>query len=832
MTDPAPPTIQALLEQTEWVRRLARRLVGDPHAADDLAQQAMAVALERPPRDGSRLRAWLSQVLANLHRQGLRGAHVETRLEAPDEASLAAPAPDEVVERAEVHHLLVHEVLSLDEPYRTTVLLRYFDALGPREIAERAGVPLATVTSRLTRAHARLRERVERTRTPDGRGGLAALAPLVTPSLPLRATAAHAPSALVLMTASAKIGAAVVLAVSLGVAGFLLSDRRAADVELVDVAQAAAEAPAGLDLDPAAPTPAARSTAETGAPVVAAPEVASTRLAGLVLDASGSPAVGAHVVLGGHGSLLHLLFDDDPEDGVILAITDEDGRFAFDSIPDGVNLVTAGAHDAAPSETSRVELASGEVVDDLTLTLRRGIRIHGEVIRPDGSYAKGRAVRMIQDEESADARGRRLSYVATTDEQGRFDAPHLQPGAWSVVSFPDDEEAAELGGTMPEQMAQATLRLEDGEEKFIALGARSSEAVVVRGRVAYEDDPADGFMQWIGEGDDPIGSQKIAQLDGEGRYEVELPRPGPWYVRVFGDRGHGEYYLDVPTVEAHDLDLALPTAGLSGRIVDASGAAVEGARVSHVLVAGGAHRHALRLADDSDTTGADGAFRFTGLRPGHYQIGVTHPERGAAVASAVEVTEGGAVEGIEIALAAGHAVTGRVMGPTGLAAPKVPIWIHDASGGVVQPITRVVTNDEGRFKTAPLPPGTYSIVAQLGPLVGQALGVVVEADGAKEVEITLAEGATVVVEAQVEGETVRGEVRVTDQDGRLLTGLRCLFDPWTWRRHPFDSRRKHVGPFVAGTYTVTVRVPEVGEKAVEVTLQPGEERRLTIPLGD
>ena len=51
MTDPAPPTIQALLEQHEWVRRLARRLVGDPHEADDLAQEALAVALERPPQD-------------------------------------------------------------------------------------------------------------------------------------------------------------------------------------------------------------------------------------------------------------------------------------------------------------------------------------------------------------------------------------------------------------------------------------------------------------------------------------------------------------------------------------------------------------------------------------------------------------------------------------------------------------------------------------------------------------------------------------------------------------------------------------------------------------
>lgn len=55
MPDASPAaTLDELLSQAAWVRRLARSQVADPHAADDVAQEAMARALERPPEPLSR----------------------------------------------------------------------------------------------------------------------------------------------------------------------------------------------------------------------------------------------------------------------------------------------------------------------------------------------------------------------------------------------------------------------------------------------------------------------------------------------------------------------------------------------------------------------------------------------------------------------------------------------------------------------------------------------------------------------------------------------------------------------------------------------------------
>ena len=53
-----------------YVRALARRLVYDRHAADDLFQAAWLAALQRPPRDGSTPRRWLARIV--------RGANTET----------------------------------------------------------------------------------------------------------------------------------------------------------------------------------------------------------------------------------------------------------------------------------------------------------------------------------------------------------------------------------------------------------------------------------------------------------------------------------------------------------------------------------------------------------------------------------------------------------------------------------------------------------------------------------------------------------------------------------------------------------------------------------
>ncbi|MEW6073207.1 MAG: sigma-70 family RNA polymerase sigma factor [Planctomycetota bacterium] len=177
-TSDSYPDPESLLANLDWVRAIARGLVADSHLAEDLSQDVWLAALRRPPREGGSVRGWLAAVAQNLVRQ--RRRREGDRLDREGRAARAEGLPPtaELVERAAVQRALVDEVLALDELYREVVLRRYFEGLSPPEIARRLGVPLATVKTRLRRALALLRERLDARHCGDGHTWLAALAPL------------------------------------------------------------------------------------------------------------------------------------------------------------------------------------------------------------------------------------------------------------------------------------------------------------------------------------------------------------------------------------------------------------------------------------------------------------------------------------------------------------------------------------------------------------------------------------------------------------------------------------------------------------------------------
>ena len=149
--------IEALLAERQWVQRLALSLVGDPHLADDIAQETLVAGLTRLPRHAGALRSWLAQVARNFSRRSHRDSGTRRRHEARREHARSGGEPEDFVERAEEQHRLVGAVLRLEEPFRSTVIEHYFEGRTPLAIARRSGVPAGTVRSRLKRGLDRLR---------------------------------------------------------------------------------------------------------------------------------------------------------------------------------------------------------------------------------------------------------------------------------------------------------------------------------------------------------------------------------------------------------------------------------------------------------------------------------------------------------------------------------------------------------------------------------------------------------------------------------------------------------------------------------------------------
>ena len=180
------PSLDELLVHASWLRRLASQLVTDGASAEDLVQETMVVALERPRRPGVPLAPWLARVLrsraANLARSSSRRQHREQVAARPE----ALPSMDELSARAESSRELVTYVLELPAAQREVLLLRYYEDLETESIARLLGVSAGAVRSRLSRGHLLLRQRLDAAYGGDRTAWMSALGPLSIPmSLPV-----------------------------------------------------------------------------------------------------------------------------------------------------------------------------------------------------------------------------------------------------------------------------------------------------------------------------------------------------------------------------------------------------------------------------------------------------------------------------------------------------------------------------------------------------------------------------------------------------------------------------------------------------------------------
>ena len=122
-------------------------------------------------------------MLLNFARQRRRG---ETRRAAREALAAKAerlPPVSEAAERVEAQRALAEALAALEEPLKSTVVLRYFDGLSPSEIAKRQGVPAGTVRWRLHRALRRA-AREARARARGSVGELGARSPASLPQEP------------------------------------------------------------------------------------------------------------------------------------------------------------------------------------------------------------------------------------------------------------------------------------------------------------------------------------------------------------------------------------------------------------------------------------------------------------------------------------------------------------------------------------------------------------------------------------------------------------------------------------------------------------------------
>ncbi len=153
----------AIEQHAKLLHRIAYRMMGEPHEAEDIVQEAMlrlwdhAPKLEARGNAAPKLAAWLKRVCINLAIDRLRVTKRNSDAEVPERAD-DAPLADAHMQTNEEGAAARALIAQLPEKQRAAIVLTYYEELSNSDAAEALDMKIKAFESLLHRARAALRK--------------------------------------------------------------------------------------------------------------------------------------------------------------------------------------------------------------------------------------------------------------------------------------------------------------------------------------------------------------------------------------------------------------------------------------------------------------------------------------------------------------------------------------------------------------------------------------------------------------------------------------------------------------------------------------------------
>ena len=669
-------------EHAVFVRALARELLRSDDRADDLTQETFLAALRQDSTTIQGPRAWLARVTRNfacrMDREDRRRRGREAAVARPERISEAA---DRLAERRDLLRSVVDAVLQLDEPYRSVIILRFYEGREAKAIGRELDVPAATVRTWTHRALERLRREIGG--PGDDPSGLAlALLPLLDgPSMAL-SKSGLAPSLGAILIMKKSLIALLLIGLTLG-SWFGIERFRSEDDDLAAAAdtqasQATSEGPrravqpndgerkssnnASSDEGPSVDEPARRSAASA----------LGASIEGSLRDEASLAVTSAQVRVEsphheGPGTNSKIWND---------AYSDQRGRFTVEGLPAGrpLNLRIRSVQHCDLYLT--LTLNPGEHRNLGELSCIRGGSIRGRVLDEDGRpLAKARiatwstAATTLNSgflAEGATSR-RRDPRETKTDAEGSFEIAGLSDADWQLEASIDGLRPAFRRG----------LRIEDastieGIELALNSGLRLEGVVVDENGTPLSEVTLSlrASMVDISRGRSFGRDRLQTKSDAEGRFAVGGLDQQAYDIRA---RKTGYVRQSSMGVESGPVRIELPRAGrIEGRVFDEANAqAIAGAsiRLRERRDIHSKSRQEARLRQDAQVASdlgledALGHFIIDDLSSDRVEIEVGAP--GFAKQRLTLDLAPGQTQQLDVALRPERRVEGRVLDPKG-----------------------------------------------------------------------------------------------------------------------------------------------------------------------
>src|SRR5262245_38613791 len=160
-----------LSEHIPRLYRVALRILGNHHSAEEIVQEVCVKVLEKKEHlqlnGTAQPTTWLHRVTVNCALDRVRREKLEVRRRlATDAGTIHQPlaAPDQVAEQQELFLLATAQIATLPDEYRTAFVLTQIDGYSYDEAAQIEGKPRGTIASRVARAKSLLLEALTETR--------------------------------------------------------------------------------------------------------------------------------------------------------------------------------------------------------------------------------------------------------------------------------------------------------------------------------------------------------------------------------------------------------------------------------------------------------------------------------------------------------------------------------------------------------------------------------------------------------------------------------------------------------------------------------------------
>lgn len=582
------------------VYAVGKRLTGNTHDAEDVAQAAFESLASQQRAPGVHLGAWLHRVATYRALSLLRGERrrkereIRYRAEQPKQTEIGWD---------DIYDLVDEAIAALPDRQREVLIAYYFEGMTHSDIARELGISRPAVTQRVQKGVNTIRAALKRR---DIAVPLTVLSGLLT-----RGASAEVPSTVAAITSKialagyagkAATGAGLwqavisgwgwakglsagltVVVLAVGAMGTwerigrekadpveaTISDEGAASL----VAEAFTVAPTSPSTTETSPTPDLVPPAEEA--LLSTPGISYPSLSGQVVDERGRPWPGARV------------YASVTEAGAFnqrrSAEADEDGSFAFGKLPEGTIFVIAqppGWHisDAASEvEALAYPIRSGQKQTGVRLVLdsRNYGRIEGRVLDRVGQPVAGAAVRA-----NGGGPGAGSLLTAQSGSDGRYTVINLKRGhQYHLIASSPDHTAAGVDdiptGSTNVDLVLAGTGIVEGQVVDARTGAPLTEYSCMEGRTF-----GNSGVPWSG----PVGGPPIvSSLDEQGHFRLAGVSVGDTSI-VVKAVGYREQAVNVSPVEEgktlRGVVIALEaTRGVTGWVVDVDHNPIPGATI-------------------------------------------------------------------------------------------------------------------------------------------------------------------------------------------------------------------------------------------------------------